>query len=341
METFGVKYIGSKREINKYILEKIKELKIKTALDVFTGTTRVAQAFKKVGIMTDTSDLSWASECYANCFIHSGDKSHLQKHIDYMNKLSGKNGWLTENYSGNLYNKNGRCFQEKNTKKADEARDYVKSLDIDQWEKDVLITSIIFALDKVDNTVGVQQAYLKDWCKRSYNDILFTLPESINGPIGKHFVGNCLDINYGKYDLAYLDPPYSSHSYATYYHIWDSVAKWDKPKTNLKSNRRIDRVSKNCEYSTDFESDWNKKNKALNAFLTLIDRLDCKYIVISYSNESIVPIDVLVEEVENRGKCDISEVDYKRNIMSQIGNAEKNNPESNQRNKEYLILLEK
>ena len=346
MDTVGVKYIGSKREINDYIVDMVAKLDVKTAVDVFTGTTRVAQALKSMGIKVDTSDLSWASECYADAFIHAKDNSHLQQRIDEMNALAGVEGWLTKNYTGDTKQTAktgiGRCFQRKNTMRADAARDYVDTLRLESWEKHTLITSIIFALDKVDNTVGVQQAYLKGWCKRSFNDIKFVLPQNVDGLIGKHFVGNCLQIDYGKYDLAYLDPPYSAHSYATYYHIWDSIAKWDKPETDLKARRRIDRVAKSDKYDPSFESDWNRKSKAAQAFKSLIERLDCKYILISYNDESLVDIKTLSSIVKSFGKVIGKKINYDRNIMSQIGNAEKNGVATkNQKNQEYLILIQK
>ena len=279
IKTYGVKYIGSKRILLPYIGDLAKQMGVSTALDVFTGTTRVAQYFRQIGIKTYTSDLSWASEAYANTFVHNPRSNiHLEEHIKAMNALSGEDGWLTKNYTGNVPEDEkrgkGRCWQRQNAMKADAARDYVETLNMEPWEKDTLITSIIFALDRVDNTVGVQQAYLKEWCKRSYKPIVFELPHYISGPIGNHIVGDALKIDYSpfKADLAYMDPPYSPHSYATYYHIWDSVRRWDKPDVALTARRRIDRVARtekgnNEKYdSNTVVSKWNLRNEAINAF---------------------------------------------------------------------------
>lgn len=343
VDTTGVKYLGSKKKLLPHIGSAIDNLDIKTAIDVFTGTTRVAQYLRKNGIKTDTSDLSWASTAYANTFVHNPKtNSHLQKHIDEMNKLDGVDGWLSQNYAGNVPQSekrgNGRCFQLKNTMKADAARDYVEKLSLDIWEKHTLVVAIILALDSVDNTVGVQQAYLKEWCARSHNDILFKLPESCEGEVGTHFEGDCLTNKYNKYDLAYYDPPYSPHSYSTYYHIWDSIVKWDKPATSLKSNRRIDRVAKAKEYDKSMESPWNFADTALTATKTLLKRVDAKYHLLSYSNESLINQDDLVNMCNDIGETTMIEIDYKRNIMSQIGNAGKD-VAKNQKNKELLILV--
>ena len=70
-------------------------------------------------------------------------------------------------------------------------------------------------------------------------------------PIGEHYTGDALTIDYPPAALAYLDPPYSPHEYSTYYHIWDSIVRWDKPEVDMATNRRVDRCSHREEYATD------------------------------------------------------------------------------------------
>jgi adenine-specific DNA-methyltransferase len=344
--TYGVKYIGSKKVLLPYIGEFVDSLgDVRSAIDVFAGTTRVAQYLRQKGITTTTSDLSWATSCYAGAFVHNRDNSHLAEHVAAMNALPGVDGWLTANYTGGGSTEqkaDGRCFQAKNARRADAARDYIDTLDLEWWERCTLITSVIRGLDAVDNTVGVQQAYLKEWCKRSFNNIAFELPPLITGPSAQHYEGDCLKIDYGTHDLAYLDPPYSPHSYATYYHIWDSIARWDKPATELKARRRVDRVAKSESYDPAMESPWNRPREALGAFEAIIARLPVRYALISYSDESLVERGALISAIAKYGEVEVREIDYKRNIMSSIGNAAKyGEAEKGQKNKELLILLRK
>jgi len=353
-ETFGVKYIGSKAALIPDILNCIKQTlgdSIHSAIDVFTGTTRVAQAFKAKGWKVQTSDLSWASAAYSGTWIgNDGDNTHLQEKIHVLNKMEGVEGWLTKNYCDAKGKDDSivRVWQPKNGKKADAIRDQIEtwwvSGEISDWEKDTLVTSLILALDKVDNTVGVQQAYLKTWCARSHNDLHLELPKTMTSPKGKHLVGHCLTLQYEKADLAYVDPPYSSHSYATYYHIWDSIAEWDKPEVGLKTNRRVDRISGHSSYDDSMSSQWNTKKSALAAFEKLIDRLPVKWVLVSYNNESLVEIEKLETVFKKYPKVITTKIDYKRNIMSQIGNAAKDKPEETEfktENVEYLFLIQK
>jgi adenine-specific DNA-methyltransferase len=350
METSGIKYIGSKLSLLDEIMDMVNTYipipgnRRPTMIDAFTGTTRVAQAFRQHGWATQTSDLSWASETYAQTFLQMNDNGHLKPVIESLNKVNPKVGWLTKNYCDTVSEKGTvvRVWQPKNGQKADAIRDSIelRGKRISPQEKATLITSLIFGLDKVDNTVGIQQAYLKNWCTRSYNDLKLVLPEIVtmkSPPPNKHYVGDCLKIKYDPADLAYLDPPYSSHTYFSYYHIWDSISRWDKPEVGLKTNRRIDRVTSAEEYDDTMVSPWNSKIHALEAFETLIVRLPVKYVLISYSSDSLVPIDELIEMSKKHGKTAVKQIKYKRHIMSQIVGEDA----GEQNNKEYLILIKK
>lgn len=344
METYGVKYIGSKKTLLKHIGDVFDGLEAKTALDAFSGTTRVAQYLRQKGIQTTTSDLSWATTAYANTYVHNGNNSHLQEFVDAMNAVDPVRGWLSENYTGDTPQDHprgdGRCFQLMNTMKADAARDYIETLDLEPWEKHTLITALIRGLDAVDNTVGIQQAYLKEWCSRSFKPVRFELPVCLEGPTATHHEGDTLKIAYGGHDVVYLDPPYSPHPYSTYYHIWDSIARWDKPETALKAKRRVDRVAKHDQFDETMQSPWNRASKAAEAFDQLLGRLDTNHFVISYSNESIVNEEQLLDICASHGSVNLFKIDYGRNIMSQIGNAKLHQePEVGQRNKELLITV--
>jgi adenine-specific DNA-methyltransferase len=235
-------------------------------------------------------------------------------------------------------------WKPKNGLRADYYRNKVQEMfengEINRHELMILITCIIFALDKVDNSVGVQQAYLKDWAKRTDDRLELRDLSFYDGPVGKHYIGNCVSIDYEMADVAYLDPPYSNHSYSTYYHIWDSVTRWDKPVVSLQTNRRIDRVSKSSEFDTGMVSQWNSKRTALSAFIELCRRLPAKYLLISYNNESIIPLDTLTEALRAEfNVVDIENISYQRNIMSQIGNAVLYNDTFKTENTEVLIWI--
>ena len=341
MQTHGVKYIGSKRTLLPHILECVSDLG-GTMLDVCTGTTRVAQAFRHKGWDVMTSDLSWASEAYAHLFlmVQEEDIAVLEPLVAELNAVEGVSGWITSSYCDVIANGGVvRMWQPKNGRKADAIRDRIEELDVSHHIKMCLIGILILAMDAVDNSVGVQQAYLKEWATRTHNDMKLVIPTGIAGSVGRHVVGDCLAIDYPRATLAYVDPPYSPHSYATYYHIWDSIVRWDKPAVGLKTNRRIDRVA--GTFDATMKSDWNSKKTAVSAFERLIDRLPVQYVLISYSDESLIHIDKLRPILEKYKSYNVTEIDYKRNIMSRIGNATLYDVDRKADNVEYLIRIEK
>jgi adenine-specific DNA-methyltransferase len=353
MATHGVKYIGSKAslvgEIKNFISENMPADTPKTLIDVFTGTTRVAQTFRAEGWLVTSSDLSWASEAYAHAFLLRTFTSGIRipELIETLKKQEPSADWITRNYCDVVTTTGGviKMWKPANGQSADSIRNKIAKWEsvgeITHHEAMILIACLIFALDKVDSSVGVQQAYLKNWATRSLNPLVLEDLPFTNGPVGKHIVGNALSLQYPTSSVAYLDPPYSSHSYATYYHIWDSITRWDKPTVGLKTNRRMDRVSGADEFDESMQSAWNSKRTALDAFMTLVERLPVKYVVISYNDESLVSLETLETALKTKYTVKLKKIPYKRNIMSQIGNAAGNGETPVTENHEALLWIVK
>lgn len=355
MQTYGVKYIGSKNsligEILSVIDERLSTPEALRCIDVFTGTTRVSQAFRQRGWTVQSSDLSWGAEAYAHALTIRTDESgrRIPELLRALQDISGCPDWLTRTYcdvSGGSSDKRVRMWKPANGMKADSIRNRIAQWEtqkvINHHEAMILVACLIFALDKVDSSTGVQQAYLKDWAARASNPLNLEDLPTLQGPPAKHVVGDCLHIDYTEADVAYLDPPYSAHSYSTYYHIWDSITRWDKPAVSLTTNRRIDRVSNSDNFDTSMQSSWNKKSAALEAFMSLCERLPVKYILISYNNESLLSLDTLRGALTAKySSVIVKEIPYRRNIMAQIGNAALYNDEHKTENVEVLIWVTK
>lgn len=360
--TVGVKYIGSKQALLGKILEFVAEKQSTPGriIDVFTGTTRVAQAFRAAGWTVETSDLSWASETYAHAFLMRTAESgaRIPALIERLRALPENTvaGWLTSHYcevsAVDDPTTRIQMWTRANGLRADAMRDAIAAWEaaeeITHHEAMILTAALIMALDKVDSSVGVQQAYLKKWATRALNSLdLVDLPAPTEGPVAvAHHVGDALNATYSAADIAYIDPPYSAHSYATYYHIWDSIARWDKPVVGLKTNRRIDRVAGSDQYDSGMVSKWNSKRTALNAFIQLLERLPVRAALVSYNDESLVPLEELVKALRERwAGTEVREITYRRNVMCMIGNAAGGGggtkADAKKNNKEVLIWVPK
>ena len=356
-KTQGIKYAGSKLKIIPYILETVENLEIKTVLDGFSGSTRVSQAFAQAGYDVACSDIAYWSEACGKCFLlHDKNDEYYQKILDELNSLKGYDGWFTKNYGGHEEMEIKMPFQIKNTRKLDAIRDRVDELNLNDIDKAVILTSLLLALDAVDSTLGHFASYLSKWSTRSHNDLFLKLP-NFNKTQGTHKVirddiFKVVEDNY--FDLAYFDPPYGSNNekmpssrvrYASYYHIWTSVIKHDKPAIFGKVNRRED--SRDLIAGSIFEE--FRKNEdgnyiAMQALQTLIKQTRAKYILLSYSSSGRATKKEIETILNEDGKViKIIEIDYKKNIMANMCSTNEWLSPSNENNghKEYLFLMEK
>ncbi len=354
IKTQGIKYAGSKLKIIPYILEVIKDLKVKTVLDGFSGSTRVSQALAQAGYDVTSNDVAHWSEVCAKCFLlHNKSEKYYQKILDELNSLEGYSGWFTDNYGGNENMETKMPFQKKNTQKLDAIRDKIDELKLNDIDKAVVMTSLLLALDSVDSTLGHFVSYLSTWSKRSYNDLFLKLP-NLKKTNGKHRVLRediFKVVEENSFDLVYFDPPYGSNNekmppsrirYSSYYHIWTSVIKNDHPALFGRVNRREDtRDLVSASVFEEFRKNEQGNFIAMEAIRTLIQKTKTKYVLLSYSSGGRATKKELETILNETGKVlKIIEIDYKKNIMaSMTWTNEWSN--SNDTHKEYLFLMEK
>jgi adenine-specific DNA-methyltransferase len=352
--TEGIKYAGSKLKILPYIVEILSDLKdVKNVLDGFSGSTRVSQAFAQLGYNTTSSDIAIWSEVFANCYLQSKrPDSYYQEIIDHLNRLEGYDGWYTKHYGAEIGGTK-RPFQAKNTRKLDAIRDEIENLNLEWIDKCVILTSLIYALDSVDSTLGHYVAYLSEWSPRSYKNIILKLPTRFRNR-GRHEVirGDIFEtILNKKFDLAYFDPPYGSNNekmppsrvrYASYYHIWTTVIKHDKPVVFGKVNRREDsRDTVAGSVFEEFRKDENGSFIAMQALRKLIRETKSRYILLSYSSGGRATKQELNNIINESGKLlKTFVINYKKNVMANMRwTHEWIN--SNGIHSEYLFLMEK
>lgn len=353
-KTQGIKYAGSKLKILPYLFNLISKIKVDNVLDGFSGSTRVSQAFAKAGFKTTANDIALWSETFAKAYLLNTKKpSQYKELIDYLNAIQGYEGWFSQHYGGTPENKEKRPFQLKNTKKLDAIRDEIDRLNLDEISKCVALTSLILALDSVDNTLGHYAAYLAKWSKRSYKDMKLEIPLLFENKRENTVIRSDIFelIKTKTYDLAYFDPPYGSNNekmppsrirYNAYYHIWTSVILNDKPKLFGKANRREDSKDKtSSSIFEEFRKDEHGHSIAMQAIRKLIKETKAHYILLSYSSGGRATKEELLDIINSAGKLlKALEIDYKKNVMAQMRwtNEWINN---DTRHAEYLFLMEK
>lgn len=309
-----IKYLGSKRNLVPALGSIASATGANSALDLFSGTTRVAQEFKRRGIFTTACDLASYSYQLARTYIETDattvDIAALRNHLEAMSALKGKEGYFTETFC-----RQARFFQPHNGRRIDACRDYLVDLQDDPLFP-ILLTSLMEAADRVDSTTGVQMAYLKKWAPRSYNQLELRLPQLLPGK-GHAFQGDALKLvdQVPKADLAYLDPPYNQHRYFTNYHIWETLVRWDSPKAYGVARKRID------ARGDQHRSAFNSKRTMAQSFFSLLGRVRAQTIVVSYNDESWIGEDEMVSAILEAGFAQVKKFAFsqRRYVGAKIG----------------------
>ena len=360
--TEGINYAGSKLKLLPYILHLAQKVKADSILDGFSGTTRVSQAFAKLGYKVISNDISVWSKVFGTCYLlNTKPPEAYRKLIKHLNSIPGKDGWFTENYGGKPNGGSSvqddglkKPWQIHNTRRLDAIREEIDLLQLGEIEKAVALTSLILALDEVDNTLGHFVSYLQDWSPRSYNNLCLKLPHlRVNNKQHQVFQGNIFDIvSHQAADLAYFDPPYGSNNekmppsrvrYASYYHLWTSICLFDKPKLFGKAKRRVD-TSDTASLSVfeDFRKDKDGRFIVVSAIERLIKITNTRWIILSYSSGGRATAEELKEVIRGNGKVlDIMEMDYKKNVMAEMKWTNEWVKDTKEPNREFLFLIEK
>jgi len=331
-----IKYLGSKKRLVPVLGDLFQKSGAETVLDLFTGTTRVAQEFKRRGGVVTAVDLSRYSKVFGDCWIATDSRSveqqDLQNAVAYLNSLKGQAGYFTETFCIK-----SRFFQPHNGERVDVIRDALESEFKNSHLYPILLTSLILAADRVDSTTGVQMAYVKKWADRSFKQMELKIPELLSGG-GTAIQGDAVALapNLPPFDLAYLDPPYNQHRYFSNYHIWETLVAWDAPEHYGVACKRID----NRDDST--KSRFNERKNMPSAFKEVVKALKSQVMVLSYNNESWVTDEDLLEMCSSYESVRLLAFDSKRYVGAQIGvfnpNGERVGEVSHLRNYEWIVI---
>jgi adenine-specific DNA-methyltransferase len=333
-----IKYLGSKRALVPVLGEIATRVEARTAVDLFTGTTRVAQELKRRGLLVTAVDLAAYSEVLSDCYVSTSadavDVEELDDALARLDALPGRRGYFTATFC-----EASRFFQPKNGARVDAIRDAIEAEHAGSALRPLLLTALMLAADRVDSTTGLQMAYLKQWAPRAHQDLRMRRPELLAGP-GGTVRGDALDVvdALPPVDLMYLDPPYNQHRYFTNYHIWETLVRWDEPEHYGIACKRID----SRDDST--RSVFNSKRDMPAALASLLARARAEVVVVSYNDESWVTAEEIVDMLRRAGHEEVGVLgfDMRRYIGAQIGihgpTGEKVGTVSRLRNTEYVFV---
>lgn len=303
------RYLGAKTKLLPFIKKIIEEHTddIHSVADIFGGTGVVSDMFAMMGKEIIINDLLHSNYQIYNAFFGTEkyNKKLIQKVINKFNTFNG-------NYDGYVTNIYGdRYFSKENASKIDQARDYLEeiSCDLNSREYSILLSVILYAADKVANTVGHYDAYRKTM--NSIQPIQF-VPLKINNYKNTLIYNEDANLLVKQIyaDLIYIDTPYNSRQYVDTYHVLENITDWNKPSVSgiaMKSNDRSDRRSKYNLVS------------APQAFDDLIQNINSKYILVSFNNmakkgsgrsNSKISHEEIIDSLSKKGEVEVFTYDY-------------------------------
>lgn len=363
-ETQGIKYTGSKLKLLPHILSLAQKVNPLTVFDGFAGSTRVSQAFARLGCRVYANDIAVYSKMFNTAWLlNRREAVHYRELIEHLNALPPVDGWFTEHYGGEPLSATaageggGRKFpwQKKNTRRLDAVREEIDRLNLDELSRAVAITSLILALDRVDNTLGHFVSYLNKWSARSYRDLRLEVPRlwvnRLDNEVMREDIFEAVK-RLPPVDLAYLDPPYGSNNekmppsrvrYASYYHIWTTVCLNDRPELFGRVRRRADSSDLIAgSVFEDFRRAPSGRFIAIEALEKLLRETRAGHIILSYSSAGRAAAPELSEALNACGTVmAVEKIDYRKNVMAGMKWTNDWIRDTAEKNVEFLFLVRK
>ena len=321
------RYIGNKYKLIEWIFSILaRECEGNSFTDIFAGTGVVAAVASKHFDEIILNDFLFSNEAIYKAFFGNGswNPEKIKSIIKNYNSINGKD--LDENYFS--LNFGGNYFSQNSAKIIGFVRDNIEENkgNLTEREYNMLISSLLYSIDKIANTVGHYDAYFK---KELVEDNFFMRPiDPIEVKTVSIFREDAnLLVKRIKTDIVYIDPPYNSRQYSRFYHVLETLTKWDKPKLHgvaLKPDP--ENMSDYCRVS------------AKDKFAELVNDISAKYLVVSYNNtydskSNSSQNKITLEEIKNilskKGETKVFEKDYRH---FNTGNTDFNN------HKEYLFV---
>ena len=329
-----ITYMGNKRkllaqigDIADMVAEKLgRDI---TCADAFSGSGIVSRLLKTKASTLYVNDIAGYSETLNKCYLDTPSPNKINKikqYIDAVNKKAhdlkqnvNETKWISKYWApvGKITKKDRVYYTKENGILIDRYRHLIG--EIPKEYRHYLLAQLIVKASVHNNTNGQFSAFYKDengvgkyGGKKEIDIKRITTPIKLEYPV---FSKSKCDVYIDKQDcnewvktipsvdLMYLDPPYNKHPYSIYYFMLDIINNWDT-SVEIPNTNRGQPLNWN-------KSEYNSVNKAIGVFKDLIKNIDAKFIVLSYNNKGIIPIDDIEKILKAKGKLTVFPLNHK------------------------------
>lgn len=268
------RFLGNKFKLISFIKDVITEncKNVNVVCDMFSGTGVVGHYLSNPENKIIFNDILESSLVPIRAFdlTLNYNFKKIQAYLNEFNNIFvNEDNYFSTNF-GNKY------FTQEAAKKIGTIRELIEDIKLENDEKDLLLTSLLYATDKIANTVGHYDAYHKKLDNSM--TLRLRLPHintdnNINNAAYRQDANTLIrDLN--DIDLLYLDPPYNSRQYSDTYHLLENLVRWEKPEVVGKA-AKMNRYNLKSRYCF---------KDAFDALSDLIEHADSRYILLSYNN---------------------------------------------------------
>lgn len=303
------RYLGNKFKLLNFIREIVEKRckEYKSFCDIFAGTGVVGNEFNESDIKIISNESLYSNYVSLCAWLSPGqfDRAKIAEYIHMLNNIC----LVKENYVSHYFG--GRYFTIENAKKIGAIRERIEELHLRFKEKCILLTSLLYAIDKVANTCGHYDAFRRTL--DTTTPIKLLVPDIRQDKNRENEIYN-EDANKLirkiKMDVLYIDPPYNSRHYCDSYHLLENIVTWKKPKTFGVAKKML---------RSDLKSQYCLKT-APKTFDDLISNANCRYILVSYNNmvgkgdqrsNARIRDEEIIRSLSKRGKTEIFETEFK------------------------------
>ncbi len=341
-----IPYIGNKRKLLGLIGRAVASTGIAGGrfVDFFAGSGVVSRFAKRAGFETIANDWEPYALSLNRCWIEQNAPPTFARLGGYdraiatLNALPGIVGWVTthlcpddDEHPDPLRDR--MFYTRANGMKIDAIRMQIQSWfdagQIDDAELHCLLAPMMYASCYTANTSGVFKGFHNGWGGQTGTALYrirsaFALRAATFFDNGQPNRATQLDAtqlarslrsDQSPIDIAYLDPPYNQHPYASNYHVLNSIALWDRPTISAKISPRMKSAIRD-DWRIDRRSAYNYRGEADRAFGELLNAIDAKFILVSYSTDGMIPLERFVESCLARGATTVLAEPYKRYRVS-------------------------
>lgn len=303
------RYIGCKAKLVDWIFELIQKetTDVHSFCDIFAGTGSVANRAFSLYDKVIVNDFLHSNNVIYKAFFQNSEWSE-NKILAILDKYNGiDTSTLADNYFS--INFGDKFFDMLTARLIGYIREDIVRIRPALTDKEhaILLASLIYSIDRLANTLGHYEAYIKKQIVPRKLILRMVDAGAFSGAEIYQCDSNLLARQISA-DVVYIDPPYNSRQYSRFYHLLENLVQWQKPQLFGSAMKpKEENMSDYCRCS------------AFRAFQDLVAHLDARYLVVSYNNtykskssssENKIRLEQIEEALNNCGETHVYSHSY-------------------------------